>query len=217
MGLIPKLVHAEGLLPAHQLAQPGAGIAALVVYLSPDPVNQIVLFLPDIVGQEAFSLGSGGEEQLAQQGCGGLQDGFPLQGVGVVQEAGHKAHALGLALPADNRLDGPAIQLVQGGGEGLQVRMGGSAPAEHRGYQGVGGRGLPLQRRQHGQPQIGAFEFIGVDGAQPHTGHQFPSCYLSHRRFPFFGALPVSALAPSMDRRRRSHAPGPPVWRGQNF
>ena len=95
--------------------------------------------------------------------------------------------------------------------------MGGSAPAEHRGDQGVGGRGLPRQRRHHGQPQIRAFEFIGVDGAQPHTGHQFPSCYLSHRRFPFFGALPVSAFAPSMDRRRWSHAPGSPVRGGRSF
>ena len=194
MGLIPQLVHAEGLLAAHQLAQPGAGIAALVVYLGADPVDQIALLLPDIVGQEALPHGPGGEEQLAQQGGGGLQDGFSLQGIGVVQKAGHKADTLGLTLLADHRLDGPAIQLVQGGGEGLQIRMGGSAPAEHRGDQGVGGRGLPLQRSHHGQPQIRAFEFIGVDGAQPHTGHQFPSCYLSHRRFPFFGVLPVSLL-----------------------
>ena len=154
MGLIPSFVHAEGLLPAHELAQPGAGIAALVVHLGPDPVDQVVLLLMDIVGQEALPPQSGGEEQFAQQGGGGLQDGIPLQGIGVIQKAGHKAYALGLALLADHRLDGAAIQLVQGGGRG---------PPDPDGRQCPGGapRGSGRWRPRFPAPAASAWSALG--------------------------------------------------------
>ena len=71
------------------------------------------------------------QEQLAQQGGCRLHNGLPLQGIGVIQKAGRKAHTLGLPLFAHHRLNGPAIQLIQSGGQGLQVRVLRRPPSKH--------------------------------------------------------------------------------------
>ena len=152
--LVPQLVHPEGLPLAHELGEAGQGVVPLVVYLGPDAVHQVGPLPRHIVGIKHPLLGAGPQEQLPQQGGGPLQDRLPLQGVGVVQEAGRKPHALSLPLLADDGLDGPAVQLVQGGGQGLQVRVGFRPPAEHRRNQGVGRGGLRRQGGHQGEGQV---------------------------------------------------------------
>ena len=183
--LIAQLVHAEGLLPAHDLGQAVAGIHPLVVDLAPDAVQQVGLLPGHIVGPEDAVFRGGVQQHLAQQGGGGLQNGLPLQGVGVVQETGHKAHALGLALVAHHGLDGSAIQLVQGGGHGLHIRVGPGAPAEHGGDQGILRRRGPVQGGHQSDGQIRAFELVGVDRAQPHAGEQLPALHFRHKHDSF--------------------------------
>ena len=60
--------------------------------------------------------------------------------------------------------------------------------------QGIGRRPLPLQGDQHGQAEIAAFEFVGVDCPQPHPGKELPARYLSHRSDSFLctkGGVPL--------------------------
>ena len=152
--LVPQLVHPEGLPLTHELGEAGQGVIPLVVHLGPDAVHQVGPLPGGVIGAECSVLGIGPQKQLPQQGGGPLQDRLPLQSVGVVQEAGHKPHALGLSLLTDDGLDDPAVQFVQGGGQGLQVRVVRRPPAEHRGDQGVGRGGLRRQRGHQGQGQV---------------------------------------------------------------
>ena len=124
--------------------------------------------------------GIGLEEQFSQQGGGGLQDFLPLQCVGVVQKAGREAHALGLPLLADHRLNGPAVELVQGGGQGFHIRVDRRPPAEHRGDQRVGPGGPTVQGGHQGEGQIGALKLVGMHCSQPYPGKKLPARNLRH-------------------------------------
>lgn len=103
-----------------------------------------------------------------------------VQSVGVVQEAAHEADALGLSLLTDGRLNGTAVELIQGGGEGLHVGMLPCAPAENIGQEGVGRRGLGIQRHHEGNGEQIALEFIGLHRRQTDAGQQFPVGHLGH-------------------------------------
>ena len=148
VGHVAQLVDPEGLLPTHLLHQTVGGIAALIIHLTPNPGNEVLLFSPDIIRAETAVLGIGPQQQLSQQGSRPLQNRLSLQGIGVVQEAGHKTHALGLALFPHHRFDGAAVQLVQSRGQGLQVGVVRRTLAQHRRDQGILRGRLRLQRGQ---------------------------------------------------------------------
>ena len=180
-GLIAQAVHPEGLSSAHLPLEPQEGVAALVVDLGADAVDQILPLTVGIVAAEYPLLRAGTEQELPQQGGGLLEDGRAVQGVGVVQKAAQEAHALDLAPGADHRFDGAAVQLVQRGGQGLHVGVRLGAPAEDRGEQGVAGRRRPVQRNQERRPQNAGLEFFGMDRRQMDAGKQFASCRFGHR------------------------------------
>ena len=182
MGLISQLVHAVGLSGTHLLGQPEDGVGPLLVDLGLDTVDEVGALLTGVVRAERPVLGIGLQKELPQEADGVLQDAGLPGGKGVVQEAGHKAHRLGLPLFPHRRLNGAAVEVVQGGGEGFQVGMAGGAPPQHIGQQGVGGGRLLRQGGHQGEGEQVALEFIGMHRRQPDAGHQFPVSHLDHSR-----------------------------------
>ena len=178
--LIAQPVHPVGLPGAHLLSEAQEGVGALLVDLGLDAVHQVAPLPLYILLFEAAVLGSGAQQHLPHQTGGLLQDVGVVQGVGVVQEAAHEADALGLSLLADGGLDGAAVELIQGGGEGLHVGVLPGAPAENIGQEGVGRRRPGVQRRQEGDGEQIALEFIGLHRRQTDAGQQFPVGHLGH-------------------------------------
>ena len=175
-----QLVHTVALLGTHLLDEAVGGVGALIVDLRADAVNEIGLLTVHIGPGEDTLLRIGLEQHLAQQTGGGLHDVLPLQGVGIVQEAGHKAHALGLTLLAHGGLDGATVQLVQSGGQRLHIGVYPGAPAQDVGDQGIQ-TGLVLRQGGHqSNGQVCTFELVGVDTAQPHTGKKFLPDHIRH-------------------------------------
>ena len=67
------------------------------------------------------------------------------------------------------------------------THLGGRATAEDIGDQGVSRRRVPVQGSQQSDRKIGAFEFVGVDRTQPHTGKELPASRFRHKTVPFSG------------------------------
>ena len=173
--LVAKAGHAVRLAGAHLLEETAVGVGALVVQNAADGVDEVGFFALEVLLQEEPVPGDGPADELSQQGGGGLQQAFAAGGEAVVDEAGHKAHALGLAFFADGVVDPGAIELVQAGGKGPHVRAGGGAPAEDGGEQRVGGGGLPPQ----GDHELGGekvcLEFLRREMREEHAAGELRS------------------------------------------
>ena len=129
---------------------------------------------------------TGRQDHLAQELRYGLQELFPAQGVGVVDEAAHKAHALALTLLADGVVQLRAVEPVQAGADGPHVRRAHGAPAEHRRQQGPDGGAAPVQRRQEMGAQEPGFELSRREVGEADPLHQF----LANHNCPFLAPEP---------------------------
>ena len=154
---------------------------ALVVDLGPNPVHQVGALPFHILTPEAAVLLYRVEEQVPQQGRGGLQNRFPARRIGVIQETACKANTLNRPFFTDVGLDGAAVQLVQRGGQGFHIRRPLRSAPKNEWHQRVqGGRLLPQRGKQRGAQQTG-LKFFGMHRRQMNAGHQVLLRYLDHR------------------------------------
>ena len=156
--LIAQAAHTVGFPRAHLLQQPGGGIVPLVVDLTADGVDEVGLLRVEIGADEPTPLGDRVADQLSHQLRRRLQQLLPAWGEAVVNEAGHKAHALVFAFFPHRVVHGGTIQPVQLGGQGPQVRVADGAPAQNRRQQRPGGGGLLPQRRDELSGEQAGFE-----------------------------------------------------------
>ena len=159
--LVAKAQHAVRLSGAHLLHQPHVGPVLLVVADGPDGVDEVLLLAVHILRQEMAVAGDGIQKQLAQQVGHRLQQLLPRRGEGIVNDGGHEAHTLALALLADGVVDLGAVEGVQRGGQALHIRTAHGAPPQHGGQQRVGGGVLPAQRRHQVGAEHAGLEFTG--------------------------------------------------------
>ena len=172
LGLRAQLVDAVGLPLAHEAAQAGEGVLQLIVDFSPDLVDQVGLLAVHIGGDKGLPFPGRAKDQLSQQGGGRLQNMRVTRHEGVVQEAAPEADALDLPFFADDGLNAAAVQIVQGGGQGLHIRVVLGAPAQNLGQQGVKGGGFLRQWGQKGGGEHGGFEFFRLDHPERYAGGQ---------------------------------------------
>ena len=184
--LVPQAADAVGFPGAELLQEAQVRPVPLVVADGADGIRQVVPLALHIVREEAAAAGDGRQDHLAHELRHGLQELFPAQGVGVVNEAAHKAHALALALLADGVVQLRAVEPVQSGTDGPHVRRAHGAPAEHRRQQGPDGGAAPVQRRQEMGAQEPGFELSRREVGEADPLHQF----LANHNCPFLAPEP---------------------------
>ena len=172
---IAEAQHAVMLLGAHLLHQADIGPILLIVADGADAVNEILLLALHIGGDKHAVFQRGSEEQLAQQLRHRLKELLATGGVAVINERGHKAHALALPLLADGVVNLRAVESIEGGGEGFHIGIFRRAAAQHRRQQGVQRGRLLSKRRDEMGAQKPSLKFLCRKVGQKHTGHKFTS------------------------------------------
>ena len=180
--LIAQAADAVGLPGAHLLQQAEIGPVPLVVADGADAVDEVDLFAVHVFLQIPAAPGDGVQKQLAHQLGHGLQQFFTAQGEAIVDTAGHKAHALTLAIFADGRGDGGAIEGIHGGGQGLHIRIAHGAAVQDRRQKCVIGCPVPVQRRDELGGKTAGFEFPGGQDREVDIGHEFFAIFV-HQGF----------------------------------
>ena len=179
--LVSQAADAVGLVPAHLLQKAQVRPVPLVVADGTDAVQQVGPLTVHILRQIPAVAGDGVQQQLSQQGGGGLQQLFPLGSEAVVHYRGHKADALALRPLADGRVDLCAVELVHGGGQLLDIRAAHGAPLEHQRQQRAVGRRLPPQGRDKLRRKAAGFELFGRQIGEIYPVHDLAAGLLHMR------------------------------------
>ena len=181
MAAAAQTQHAVRLSGAHLLHQPDVRPVPLVVADGTDAVQQVGPLTVHILRQIPAVTGDGVQQQLSQQGGGGLQQLFSPGGEAVVHYRGHKADALALRPFADGGVDLCAVELVHGGGQLLDIRTAHGAPLEHQRQQRAAGRRLPAQGRDELRGKAAGFELFGRQIGEIYPVHDLAAGLLHMR------------------------------------
>ena len=169
------------MIAAHLLQKPQVRPVPLIVADGADAVQQVGPLAVHIFRQIPAVAGDGVQQQLPQQGGGGLQQLFSLGGEAVVHYRGHKADALALRPLADGGVDLGPIELVHGGGQLLDVRAAHGAPLEHQRQQRPIGRRFPAQGGDELGGQAAGFELFGRQIGEIYPVHDLAAGLLHMR------------------------------------
>ena len=179
--LVAQTADAVGLIAAHLLQKPQVRPVPLIVADGADAVQQVGPLAVHIFRQIPAVAGDGVQQQLPQQGGGGLQQLFSLGGEAVVHYRGHKADALALRPLADGGVDLGPIEPVHGGGQLLDVRAAHGAPLEHQRQQRPIGRRFPAQGGDELGGQAAGFELFGRQIGEIYPVHDLAAGLLHMR------------------------------------
>ena len=173
--LAAEAADGEVLVAAHLLNTALDGVAALVVYLTADQLNELFLLAVHILRQQQTAAGGGGEQNLPHERHSVTEQRRTAGQILRLREACVQADALDLADTAHNRLDRGAVKLVHAAGKLLHIAVLGRAAPEHKGNERIHGGGLALKLREQSDAHTGGLEFIGAQMTEKNTGHDFIS------------------------------------------
>ena len=174
-GLAAQTADAVRLPCAHFLQKPAVGIIPLVIDEAADGIQKIGLLRIKISRYKPSPLRYRIADQLTQQLRDRLQQMLSARGKAVVNQAGHKTHALIFAFFTHCIVDPGAVQPVQPGRKLPHVRSADRAPPQHSRQQRPGAGRLLLQRRDKlGREQTG-LEFTRRQIRQIYTVGQLNS------------------------------------------